>query len=584
MWATLLPVTLLGFTVILVSIYSIHRITVDLVIGRSMTTTQIAASNIAEDIESYKHLLQSVAARVAKSPSTPSEQQTVLEEMSGCLLPFQAGVILLDSQGVAIANSPGYEARSGINYSLREYFQEVQRTGEPQVSNVLKEKLTGRDVVAIALPVPSDSAPAPVLAGGFFLDEQAWPETLGLMQTPEGGETFLVDRYGTIISHPDSSEIGKVVPQDSCIAQLVAGGIVDSTITRSKLNGRRTVIAYAPIPGTNWGVVNSELWASLLNPAIPYIVIVFGLITIGIGLTIIILLGNIERVSRPLVDLARETDRFSLGKPFQPLQVDGPLEVRTVIGAVNRMVARLLDQQSRLRQYAIQVVRSQEDERKRISRDLHDDTVQKLVGLVQRLELCNRELRDRPEDVAQRLQELNQIAQSTLAEVRRMSNDLRPFILEDLGLPAALQAMAEQLADQMPKTNIHYEIVGHERQLPPEMELTAFRITQEALNNARKHASAAAHVTVTLFFERWGILITVEDDGPGFSMPDTQSLMRSQHLGLAGMMERAQLFGGSLSIATTHGAGTSVSLQLITETQPNEHANASQASGLALSD
>jgi len=143
-----------------------------------------------------------------------------------------------------------------------------------------------------------------------------------------------------------------------------------------------------------------------------------------------------------------------------------------------------------------------------------------------------------------------------------MSNDLRPFVLEDLGLSAALQALVEQLAEQLPRADVHCEIVGHERHFPSELELTTFRIAQEALNNVRKHASTAKRVDLTLFFEEWGILVTVEDDGPGFSVPSVQSLMRAQHLGLAGMIERAQLFGGSLTISSVPGEGTQVSLRL----------------------
>jgi signal transduction histidine kinase len=146
--------------------------------------------------------------------------------------------------------------------------------------------------------------------------------------------------------------------------------------------------------------------------------------------------------------------------------------------------------------------------------------------------------------------------------VRRMSNDLRPFILEDLGLRAALDLLVEELADELENARMHVEIVGDERRLAPELELTVFRIVQEALTNVRKHARDATRVNVTVYYEDWGVLAMVEDNGPGFEGADPADLIRSGHLGLAGMTERAQLFDGVLEVTPAPGRGTTVELRL----------------------
>jgi PAS domain S-box-containing protein len=226
------------------------------------------------------------------------------------------------------------------------------------------------------------------------------------------------------------------------------------------------------------------------------------------------------------------------------------------------MAIRLTQQRSTLRSYAIQVLKSQEEERKRISRELHDQTVQDLVGLKQRLELSRREMDRDPDQAKVYMDQLESLIHKALVDVRRMSNELRPVILEDLGLQAAIEALCDDLSEQITGADIRIGVKGVERQLPTEMELTIYRVIQEALTNIHKHAKDANHVYVNLYYEDWGMLISIEDDGPGFQSPDTDELERAGHLGLAGMRERVRLFEGEMDIDTSLGNGTSIVLRL----------------------
>jgi two-component system sensor histidine kinase DegS len=187
---------------------------------------------------------------------------------------------------------------------------------------------------------------------------------------------------------------------------------------------------------------------------------------------------------------------------------------------------------------------------------------------VQRIELCRSAVEQDPAAARRRLDELQSLAEGALADVRRVSNDLRPLILEDLGLPAALQALSEDLSQHMPDARVHCEIVGDERRLAPELELAVFRVVQEALTNVRKHAPTATQVNVTLYFEEEQVLATVEDNGPGFQPPDVLGLVQQNHVGLAGMHERAHLFGGEVSITSTPGQGTTAVLRLPSQSHP----------------
>jgi len=210
-----------------------------------------------------------------------------------------------------------------------------------------------------------------------------------------------------------------------------------------------------------------------------------------------------------------------------------------------------------MRFYVGQVTRAQEDERKRIARELHDETTQDLIALSRRLEALNDEGEGLSNAVRKRLAGLQELVEEALRGVRRFSQNLRPSALDDLGLLAALEGMA---AVQREESGVATElrVEGQKRRLPPEVELTLFRIAQEALSNVRRHAQSA-RIAITVRFGDGDVELIVEDDGKGFSVPARLSDMATLgKLGLVGMLERARLLGGSLAVESSPGQGTRV--------------------------
>jgi len=561
---TLLPLALLIAVVTLVSSYALQRILLDLILQRNTALVEVAAAGLANDLDGYLRPLETAARALAPHAGETGHQEQILRDLAPFLQSFGGGVALLDETGLAIATTPDHEERRGLDYSFRDYFQTVQITRRSVFSAVLKEEPSGQDAVVIATPILQSDDFSGVLTGVLFLGRHPWAEHLDPLRTQQGGQTFLVDTAGTVIYHPDASRIGSTIQEDQVLWRLLAEGQPNSTLHDSHLSGDRCVVSFAPLPDVGWGLILDEPSRAILAPTIPYQWAVGGLLAAGVIISATALIISVNQVTRPLSALVRETRLVSTGEAFHPLETRGPWEMRTLIGAFNYMVIRLAEQRTALHQYALQVLQSQEEERKRISRELHDDTVQDLVGLGQRIELCRYALQDDPAEASRRLDELQSLAKLALAGVRRVSNDLRPLILEDLGLPAALQALSEDLSQQVPSARVHCEIVGHERRLAPELELAVFRVIQEALTNVRKHAQRATQVNVTLYFEDKEIVATVEDNGPGFEPPDVQALVQKGHLGLAGMYERANLFGGEVSITSTPGEGTTTVLRLST--------------------
>lgn len=213
-----------------------------------------------------------------------------------------------------------------------------------------------------------------------------------------------------------------------------------------------------------------------------------------------------------------------------------------------------------LRFYLQQITRAQEEERKRIARELHDDTIQYLVVLARQLDDLASSSKGLSMNERQYLENLRQQINSIMEGVRRLSHDLRPATLDRLGLLPAL----EWLASNMPKhsgMDVQIRAQGAERRLPAEVELVLFRIAQEALSNVRRHSQATNAEVIVEFGEK-RIAITVKDNGKGFVLPEAVGdLVKEGRFGLVGMQERIQLLGGSLKIDSAPGKGTTVTVE-----------------------
>jgi PAS domain S-box-containing protein len=219
--------------------------------------------------------------------------------------------------------------------------------------------------------------------------------------------------------------------------------------------------------------------------------------------------------------------------------------------------------QDNMRYYIQLITRTQEEERKRLARDLHDDVSSSLLLLIQRLDslISTRRTNLPPRVLGEKLEDLRTQTVSALDYIRRYAQDLRPRILDDLGLIPALEWMTEDLEKNY-GVKAHVKVSGTERNLPAEVQLLLFRIAQEALSNIRKHAKASVAV-IKLAFGHDTITMTVSDNGHGFQVPARiEDLASAGRLGIMGMAERARLLSGTLEIKSELGKGTRVITRL----------------------
>ncbi|QAY67746.1 histidine kinase [Paenibacillus protaetiae] len=225
-------------------------------------------------------------------------------------------------------------------------------------------------------------------------------------------------------------------------------------------------------------------------------------------------------------------------------------------------VTRILESARTRQVLGLKIILAQEEERKRIAREIHDGPAQSLANIVLRTEIAERMLMKQEFQMVQdELIDLKGQVRAGLEELRKIIFNLRPMTLDDLGLVPTLRKFVQDFEE---RTRIHtaFEMKGKEIRLPSAMEAAIYRLVQEAYTNAQKHSNAS-HVILEMQFQAQQILITVEDNGSGFNQkllddPERQNA----HFGLVGMRERVELVEGRMSIDSKPGQGTKIILTI----------------------
>jgi signal transduction histidine kinase len=285
-------------------------------------------------------------------------------------------------------------------------------------------------------------------------------------------------------------------------------------------------------------------------------VILTTLVVLGISLPVAAFLTFI--LTRPILDLVEATRAVTHGDFTRRVRRWADDEIGDLADAFNTMTAELgrMDELRRereqLRRLLLEkVIATQEDERRRIARELHDSTSQNLTSLMVGLRMLETLCDDGR--IRAQAHELRAVAAQTLNEVHEISMRLRPRLLDDLGLAAALERLVQEW---QARHKIPVDLLIHigDGRLPDEVETAIYRIIQESLTNVARHAQAHS-VSVLVERRRHEVVAVIEDDGQGF---DITLIKRDRHLGLAGIQERAELLGGRLTVESAPGQGTSI--------------------------
>ncbi|MEO8561636.1 MAG: sensor histidine kinase [bacterium] len=308
-----------------------------------------------------------------------------------------------------------------------------------------------------------------------------------------------------------------------------------------KLAGANLVIVVAALVG-----VVAERRSVLPGTAVS-------ILGMALGLSLIVNLVLVYVALRPLSDLEAAARRVSNGDTEARVasSILADRDMARVGTTLNALLDRLTEDRARVRRLAAQVISVQDEERARVARELHDSTAQILAAIMLQLGVAARESSSPALDA--RIATLRELAAEALEEVRSLSHMMHPRVLDDLGLAAALEWIARQTRD---KETFDVEVIAEEgAPIPAPLASVLYRVAQEALRNAARHASATR---VEIFLRRLPGKATLEvtDDGRGFNVRGAEE--RRPGMGLFSMRERVGLVNGTLTVESTPGRGTRV--------------------------
>jgi signal transduction histidine kinase len=544
-----------------VTFLAYQQVSQSLAESRDQELASVSAERLSESLEAFARGLKTLAGQTEMQSGEPTIQKVTLERGRELITDFtnhDGGIIILDANGRVSVTEPLRPDLIGQDFSKEPYFQSARSLRTFTFSDIIKEPGSGEDVIVIAAPVINFKGEfMGVIAGRFYLSFQRLGQEIQKLKVGDEGTAYLVDRNGRLIYHPNSRLIGTDFSQREAVKRLQRGDRTGA-ITGQESGHPRTVEGYAVVEVTGWGLVIGEPWSQVVQPAQISLRPVAIVLIVGLVLVAIIVSLGVQRVTDPIQNLVTQTRQVAAGDYDAQVTLSRIKEFKELGMAFNDMVDQIRRYRAGVRQYVADITKSQEDERRRIARELHDDTVQTLIAVGQRIELAKETLDD-PAEAKMRLSEIRTMVTGAIASVRQFSRDLRPLALEDLGLIAAMQYLVSQLSQSI-GVEVEFKVEGEVEGLSSDMEVAIYRILQETLNNVRRHAQATK-VSVLAQFNPHQITLTVQDNGRGFEVPEAiTDFASSGSFGVMGLQERAQLFGGNVIVQSQPYEGTTVQM------------------------
>jgi two-component system sensor histidine kinase UhpB len=397
-------------------------------------------------------------------------------------------------------------------------------------------------------------------------------------QYPDVRKIFILNRTGRIITSIDDKEIGKTIDIRDPTCQVCHHGTtkaLNKTVIYSSLQGERIFRNVNPIYNRKecfschhpeekiTGVLVTDFTLSNIEKQLQAefkenIFLLF--FAIGIS-TFVIGIALNQLVIKKLQHFMEAASLFGRGDFKRTISFKSDDEIKRLADSFNLMAKTLMEKMRLERKYLSQIIETQENERRRISRELHDEIGQALYAIKFNLEMIDKDLPQATPLVRGRLGEAKSLSSQTLTSMRQLALDLRPTMLDDLGLIPTLRWYVQNFSNRL---NIYsnFEAMGLEEKLPPQIETAFYRIIQEALNNIAKHAQAD-RVEISLMRRDSKILASVQDNGKGFDLDKVLHPESPERgFGLIGIQERVSLLGGQIEIQSRPGSGTLIRIEV----------------------
>jgi signal transduction histidine kinase len=518
-----------------------------------------------------------------------AEEIHVLAHTYGRVEMFAPGISFLDAKGIVILSEPAGLYPDGSDLSDLRYVAQALVNRKSTISSPFRSPLDGRPVAAVTVPILADTDLLGLLSGHIDLSGQAVADPLErAADLGHTGHAILVDAQGQTLA--STFGIPFLAPGEHANFYRIAlnsdQSLVETVIQEPGRgdgpSGGDHVMAFASLNRAPWGVAvggdTDEAFAGVERLRV-------GLALLGsaalLSIWTVTLLGT-RRLVKPVHRLTEAAQRIAEHELETPLRVTEGGEIGAMAAALEHMRMLLLaniqeleswnvtledrvsertrelrHQQALVQQLLRRAINAQEEERARLARELHDDIGQMLTAVQLNLDYLSKTPPENGSELGEQLSQVRQLTDRALADLRKIIAAVRPGILTELGLVPALNWVADRT---LRPTGLNVTIDGNFRagRLSNEIETLLFRIAQEAMGNVARH-SQARQLRIEVQQQDGSVVMTFLDDGQGF---DPSSVGPSQDLegglGLAGMVERAALVGGQVSVDSAPGEGTSI--------------------------
>ena len=546
-----LPLTALLLVIAFGSL-GLHQQAMRAMVGeRDERATRAAAAAISEQLKHRASAMRSLALQTAVS----HDPLHTLADAEFILSDFDGGIAMFDGQGTLLAASDQAQPWAVQLPATLPSYTITQALTEPQfVPMPTTEADTQAHMLVIART--SDNYLA---VGAFSPAALAQRALVDMVGTDDKAKAFVVSQDGQIVYQSGVLPLpDPVVTQYPGIADALRG---ESGAFYLSVEGAEHVLAYSPIAPVNWALLIEEPWREVADPLLRGTEVAPLILVPVVVITLVVLWFGVRQIVQPLQSLEQKATELGWGR-FEAIEepVGGINEIRRLQTELIHMAHKVKLAQQSLRGYLGAVTTGQEEERRRLARELHDDTLQSLIALNQRVQMAS--LTAQHSDYGEQLQEMQAMIEQTIANLRRLTRDLRPIYLEDLGLIPALAMLTRDVSRSL-KIPVTFETTGPERRLSGDKELALYRMSQEALSNIARHAQAS-EADVKLDFAPDAVTLLVADDGIGFVVPESPAEMAATgHFGLLGIQERAELIGAHLLLESESGKGTTLTIRLV---------------------
>ena len=552
-----------------------------------LTTAQLVADYLDETLGRALTELERTAqvVEIEGESSSIESQVEILQETYRRLSIYSQGIYLVNKQGQIMWSKP--EVHSVLISNVFSYpnIGQVTEREETSISGLALESVTDTPVVLLTSPTnEGQQGSKGILVVAIDLAKSSVGGFVQPIRLGETGYIEIIDQNGLVAARTDPGP--KLAPLEKSdhsgrFAELIAAeepvrGVCHTCHESEQKVKNRDVLAFVPLASAQWGVVVRQTEEEALAPAreLRQSLLIFGVILVTITLLLVTITAQdvVGRIRR----LTTASQRITEGDLISPVTTLGKDEIGLLAQTFDNMRAKLKASHGELKQLyqdarhkekirrelLHDLLSLQEEERKRIARELHDETSQAVTSISANLEAAIGMLPTNVHKAKAIIRKTQNQSITILEEINRLIYELRPAVLDDLGMVPAIQWLSEINLEKA-GVLVNFKTAGRVKRLDIKLETVLFRVIQEVIQNIARHADAK-NVNINLNIKKTVIKVQVTDDGRGFDVKEAMIAKdRPRGLGLLGMKERVELVGGRLDIRShSGGGGTEINIEI----------------------